>query len=140
MTNDFQSAYRKVHRIYVKKPMIDPKEAMPHLDHLTIILESMGENIGSSELRLACRQAIAPKHLADYLLPLHLLEYSMEILKWPLVRPVLEELLNEQTDPGIRLKFEVVIRRVYEPDWQGGDCKSIELEESVWDYLRESTN
>ena len=57
-----------------------------------------------------------------------------------LTRPILEELFCKQTDPGIRLKFEVIIRRIYDPDWPGGDCKFIELEDSVWSYLRDSTS
>lgn len=140
MESAFQSAYHKVYSLYLNNPMVDPEEVLIHLARLKIMLENMGEKTGSGELRLACNSAINPKHIADYLLPLHLLEFSMEILKWPLGRTILEELFVNQTDPGIRLKIEIIIRRVYDPNWQLGECRFIELEESVWSYLRRKNN
>jgi hypothetical protein len=63
----------------------------------------------------------------------HILDYCMRILKFPELGDAMKYAYPNLKNPSIKLELEAMIKRIFDPNWEGGEFAEIDLTENIWD-------
>lgn len=122
---------------YSENPLPDARKAMPYLEAIESRLrdfESDKCDVVQFVERYLTRQPVHSVFL------IHTLEFCFRKLEWQEGFDSLVRINESFEDSGLAFKVEQIIRRIYDPNWEGGIARLGEGEQmppSVWDLIED---
>ena len=131
----FKKAVNDARTYYSAVEWPDMQKSRSLLADVVVVLSEVDPAVGVGWLEDEIASIYQPTTVADYQFPLNLLEFSLRSLRWKEGIKLLETVFDKSGDASTKLQIEVIIKRLYDPDWPRGDHTFSELEPSIWDLI-----
>ena len=120
---------------YRSNPFIDLKKVKPKLDGLCQLVGAdpvHRDDYLNRFLRVVDEMKTA-RARSDITRCAHLLDFCMRRLTWPEVGQALKNEYASVLDADARLETEALIKRIYDPSWEGGEFEFLAPDENIWE-------
>jgi len=120
---------------YRANPFIDLKSVKPKLEFLCQLVEAdpvHRDDYLTRFLRVVDGMKTA-KTQSDIARNAHLLDFCMRRLRWPEIGLALKAEYANVVDADARLETEALIKRIYDPAWEGGEFDFLAPDENIWE-------
>ncbi|QIF04555.1 hypothetical protein [Roseimicrobium sp. ORNL1] len=134
----FDGVFGELERLYRNKLSVDLKKVRPKLEVLCNLVEAdlVRRSDYLNRFLRVVDEIKTTKVCCDFKRSVHVLDFCMRRLQWPEVGQALKLIYADITEPDGRLEIEVLIKRVYDPHWEGGEVVLLTPDENIWDLTR----
>ncbi|MEO7339863.1 MAG: hypothetical protein ABI073_03220 [Luteolibacter sp.] len=131
----FDSGLNELTDFYRANPFVDLKKIRPKLDGLCQLVEAdpvHRDDYLTRFLRVVDGMKTA-RARSNITRNAHLLDFCMRRLKWPEIGQALKAGYASVVDADARLETEALIKRIYDPAWEGGEFEFLAPDENIWE-------